>query len=226
MSKEFSTDGLRVAILVDGQFFLKRYSALYNVKRLYSEDPEKIATGLYDVCTAHAKGHYLYRLLYYDCYPSDQKGVHNPISKKTINFANTDVYGFKTAFYNALVKKRKVALRLGYLKNSTASWAFHQKITKCLLNGTKNIADLKEDDVYYQFKQKGVDMKMGLDIASIAYKKLVDQIVLVSGDTDFVSAAKLARREGIDFILDPMWNRIDPSLQEHIDGLTTYSKRK
>lgn len=62
-------------------------------------------------------------------------------------------------------------------------------------------------------------MKIGLDIASLAYKKQVDQIVLISGDSDFVSAAKLARREGIDFILDPMWHRIRDDLHEHIDGL-------
>lgn len=38
-----------------------------------------------------------------------------------------------------------------------------------------------------------------------------------------VPAAKLARREGIDFILDPMWNPIHPSLNEHIDGLRSTS---
>ena len=32
-------------------------------------------------------------------------------------------------------------------------------------------------------------------------------------------AAKLARREGIDFVLDPMWAKIDDELFEHIDGL-------
>ena len=55
----------------------------------------------------------------------------------------------------------------------------------------------------------------------MAYKGSVKQIVLISGDSDFVPAAKLARREGIDFILDPMWNNIDPGLFEHIDGLVS-----
>ena len=64
-------------------------------------------------------------------------------------------------------------------------------------------------------------MKIGLDIASMAYKGQVDQIILISGDSDFVPAAKLARREGIDFILDPMWNPIKSNLSEHIDGLHT-----
>ena len=38
----------------------------------------------------------------------------------------------------------------------------------------------------------------------MSYKRQVDQIVLVAGDSDFVPASKLARREGIDFILDPL----------------------
>lgn len=38
-------------------------------------------------------------------------------------------------------------------------------------------------------------MKIGLDIATFSYKRLVDQIVLISGDNDFVPAAKLARRD-------------------------------
>ena len=62
-------------------------------------------------------------------------------------------------------------------------------------------------------------MRIGLDIASLAYKRLVSQIILIAGDSDFVPAAKHARREGIDFILDPMWQSIRPELNEHIDGL-------
>ncbi len=62
-------------------------------------------------------------------------------------------------------------------------------------------------------------MRIGLDIASLAYKKQTDQIILIAGDSDFVPAAKLARREGIDFILDPMWTAIKENLFEHIDGL-------
>ena len=67
-------------------------------------------------------------------------------------------------------------------------------------------------------------MKIGIDIASLAYKKQVDQIILISGDSDFVPAAKLARREGIDFILDNMTSHIKDDLFEHIDGIRTKVK--
>ena len=88
-----------------------------------------------------------------------------------------------------------------------------------------DIDELKDEDFFYDLKQKGVDIKIGIDIAALAYKRLVEQIILVSGDCDFVPAAKETRREGIDFILDPMWNPIRPSLFEHIDGLKSVSPR-
>lgn len=68
-------------------------------------------------------------------------------------------------------------------------------------------------------RKKGVDMRIGLDIAALALKKQADTLVLVAGDSDFIPAAKLARREGIDFILDPLWQQINADLFEHIDGL-------
>lgn len=55
--------------------------------------------------------------------------------------------------------------------------------------------------------------------ASLTERGLVNQIIMISGDSDFVPAAKHARRSGIDFILDPMWAPITDSLSEHIDGV-------
>lgn len=60
---------------------------------------------------------------------------------------------------------------------------------------------------------------MVLILQHSSFKERVSQIILIAGDSDFIPAAKFARKEGIDFILDPMMNNIDPSLHEHIDGL-------
>ena len=59
------------------------------------------------------------------------------------------------------------------------------------------------------------------------YSKVTKLLVkpLISGDSDFVSASKLARREGIDFILDPLGATIKPELFEHIDGLRSCDKK-
>lgn len=88
-----------------------------------------------------------------------------------------------------------------------------------MLSGKIKISDLTDNDLTYPLSQKAVDMKVGLDIATLAFKKQVDQIILIAGDSDFVPAAKFARKEGVDFILDPMMNNIGQSLHEHIDGL-------
>jgi uncharacterized LabA/DUF88 family protein len=94
-----------------------------------------------------------------------------------------------------------------------------------LLRGQVRFSDLTDDDFVYDVNQKGTDMRVGLDIASVSYKRQADQIVLVAGDSDFVPAAKLARREGVDFILDPMWGPIADDLHEHVDGLRSTCPR-
>ena len=103
-----------------------------------------------------------------------------------------------------------------------ASYTLTQQTVKKLFRKEISIDDVKMENFQLSMKQKGVDMKIGVDIASLAFKKQVDQIILIAGDSDFVPAAKLARREGIDFILDPMGNNINAELFEHIDGLRTY----
>ena len=67
---------------------------------------------------------------------------------------------------------------------------------------------------------------MAVDISSLAFKHQVQQIILISGDSDFVPAAKQARREGIDFILAPMGAAIKSDLYEHIDGMINRPKQK
>lgn len=44
-------------------------------------------------------------------------------------------------------------------------------------------------------------MRIGIDVATLALKKLVDRVILISGDTDMIPAIKLARREGIQVVL-------------------------
>jgi uncharacterized LabA/DUF88 family protein len=120
-----------------------------------------------------------------------------------------------------LKEQRKIALRLGFLKNSSKEWTIRARHTKGLLSGKMKLSELTSQDLDFPLNQKAVDMKVGLDIATLAFKKQVEQLILIAGDSDFVPAAKFARREGVDVILDPMLNNIDPTLHEHIDGKMT-----
>lgn len=217
---------IKIAILIDGGFLIKRYNALYN--RLKTKTPEQIADDIYTMAHCHVgRENYLYRIFYYDCLPFSKR-VHNPISKKCIVFEKTPEAIFRNQIFEALKHKRKVALRLGELKDS-GNWQIRPNKVKELLTGKINITDLNENDVIYELRQKNIDMKIGVDIASLSLKHFVDRIVLISGDADFVPAAKLARREGIDFILDPMNAHVDNSLFEHIDGMKSakiYQKKE
>lgn len=212
---------MSTAVLVDGGFFIKRYRHIFSNAR--EKSPAQVAKDMHEICLKHLSVkngnniRNLYRIFYYDCPPLIKKN-HNPITHKAIDFNKTPESIFRRALHIELRKLRKVALRLGRLSESGEWQIKSDKITP-LLKGKMCIEQLVENDVVYSVRQKGVDMKIGLDIASLAYKKLVDQIVLIAGDSDFVPASKLARREGIDFILDPMWNPINPDLHEHIDGL-------
>lgn len=147
--------------------------------------------------------------------------IYHPLTKKAVNFAKSDTYTWANDFFNELKKKRKVALRMGELSEQQAHYRLKNNILNKLMRGDISVSDIKERDFLFNVEQKGVDMRIGLDIASLSYKKQVNQIVLISGDSDFVSAAKLARREGIDFILDALHTNIKPNLFEHIDGLRT-----
>ncbi len=213
--KQQFTGNKPTAILVDGGFFLHRYKHCYKDGKTH--DAKTVAQNMYTMLLHHVENESLYRILYYDCSPFSQK-AHNPVTGKNIDFSKTEIAQFRQAFFNELKKLRKVAIRLGKLQDK-GGWIIRPNVSKNLLNKAITIDDLDENDVYYNIVQKGVDIKIGLDIASLAYKQLVCKIILVSGDSDFVPAAKLARREGIDFVLDPMWLAIEENLFEHIDGL-------
>ena len=122
-----------------------------------------------------------------------------------------------------LCQTRKFALRMGRLSEAP-QYVLKEDVLKKLFRGDKKFSELTEDDLRLNAKQKGVDMRIGIDITSLALKKQVDQIILIAGDSDFVPAAKLARREGIDFVLDPLWHPVADDLFEHIDGLQSYNK--
>jgi uncharacterized LabA/DUF88 family protein len=217
---------MKTAILVDGGFYRKCARRLWGKKA-----PDKRAQELLTYCSAHLKHEQqyddrrLYRIFYYDC-PPIGKTVYHPLLKRGVDFRHSETYSWTNDFFSELKKQRKVALRLGELSDEHATFNLTPNAIKDLYNKKRSLEELTENDFAISFSQKGVDMRIGLDIASLSYKKQVDQIILIAGDSDFVPAAKLARREGIDFILDPMWCKIKDSLFEHIDGLHSQWKKK
>ena len=210
---------IRTAILVDGAFYRKRAYNLFGDK-----SPAERAKELSSYCHRHIKeekaGALLYRVFYYDC-PPVNKQVYHPLLKKAIDLGKTSDYAWANEFFKELKHQRKFALRLGRLAEEQALFNIKPESFRKVINGTMQLEDLTEKDFSLSVSQKGVDMRIGVDISSLAFKNQVDRIILISGDSDFVPAAKQARREGIDFILDPMRSPIKDDLYEHIDGIRT-----
>jgi uncharacterized LabA/DUF88 family protein len=212
---------MKMAIFVDGAFYQKRAFYLFGRR-----SPEERANEMMTYCDRHVKmsGKELYRIFYYDCPPSE-KTVYHPLLKENISLKKTPLYEWTSSFHSALLSKRKLAFRRGELLESSVGYSLKPDALKRLCLGLVTIQDLSPTDFYLDIQQKGVDIRIGLDIATIAQNGKVDQMILIAGDSDFVPAAKYARREGVDFILDPLWYTIRPNLNEHIDGLRSCTAR-
>lgn len=213
---------MKTAILVDGGFYRKRAKRIWGDKTA-----EDRADELVRYCGLHLKDggkdsvRSLYRIFYYDC-PPLSGNVYDPISKKSISMEKTSTFKWTNDFFAALVSRRKVALRKGVLLSSGRGYTLNVESTKRLLAGTLSVNEITSRDLTPMFQQKGVDIKIGIDILHLAYKKLVDQIILITGDSDFVPAAKIARIEGVDVVLDTMGQKVNDLLVEHVDGLFSH----
>lgn len=191
----------KVAILIDGGFFLRRFKALNSVfpkiadmqpfiDGIMAKVKKTTPTGVEDI---------LFRSFYYDCRPFGE--IKQKPDGTQVNFATHPQFAAANGFHKDLKTFPQLALRLGDL--SFDGWKVDPQ----------NPSDLKPD-----FKQKAVDMKIGLDIAWMSSKRTVDKLVLVAGDSDFVSPMKFARKEGILVYLEAMGQQsIKIVLKEHAD---------
>jgi len=159
----------------------------------------------------------LFRLFCYDCEPFAD-GQRNPIDGSWIKFGSTHpMYRERVQFFQELAAFPYVALRRGTVKGR--GWEIKKRVASRLFAKPDESVRLSASDINYALEQKGVDMRIGMDFATLSLKRLVERIILISGDTDMVPAIKLARREGIQVCLVQVGTqgRLAPSLIEDAD---------
>ena len=144
----------------------------------------------------------LLKILFYDCLPYQKpeggKDILNPVSQEPLPQESGQVFA-------DLQQKNLFALRFGTL--AFRGWKLRN-------GGDRN----NKDDYKPIFEQKGVDMRIGLDMASVAELRLVDRLVLISGDTDLIPAMKLCRKRGIQVVIVKLPSmRLSPKLLAHAD---------
>ena len=196
----------KVNILFDGGFFSLKFKEK-NGNLPKANDVVKEVNSIMERLrekTAEETKDILFRVYYYDCRPFAGK-VKQPDGKE-IDWSETKGYNAKERFLRELAQKERFAVRLGEL--SFDGWDEVKSVDK---SG-------KESKSYSpKLKQKGVDMKVGLDMALMALKHTADKIVLVAGDSDFIAPIKFVRKEGMQVYLYSMGHNIKSKLIEHCD---------
>ena len=208
----------KVSFIVDGGYFTKSFS--YHCGRFpHPEDVKSYVDVLRKyVDTKFSSGHSsLYRVFFYNCAPLSGK-IKNPLDQSDFDLSDTKVFKENQRLQDGLKKLPFFALRLGKLLNPDgwSGWTLKTKIIK-LANRS---SPLQASDLKPSISQKGVDMRIGLDIASIAAKKTCDRLILISGDTDMIPAMKLARKEGLQVCLHTFQKVVVPDMHAHTDVLT------
>jgi hypothetical protein len=198
----------KTAVLIDAGFlrgFLPRNVGFADLAR--------IIEGFALACVSPDHGEEIHRVLYYDCPPYDGPG-HN--KRHPIEPTRTPNSPGQRNFWNSVLHTLKgkpyFAVRLGEL--SFDGWTLTERALSDVLSCRRAPV---ADDFAPVLRQKGVDLRIGIDVAFMAKDKLVDRIVVVSGDADMIPAMKAARREGVQVVLATLGHRVKASLKEHAD---------
>ena len=208
------------AILLDGGFVRKRLRpALGEDALVQAGDIVSCVKGIQKRLAEEMRGFpplSLYRVFYYDGEPYD-KAVKSPLSggrqreeaRRKANKVNVGTIG-------ELRKLPFFAVRLGHT-------GFHGwRVSRAAFDPQNKRESGKSVEITGEhlkpiIRQKGVDARLGLDIASLSLKRFVDIIVLVTGDSDFASPAAFARKEGRQVVLVTLGHSINEKLRDSAD---------
>ena len=171
----------KVAFLIDGAFLRKVFKER-NGEHITKNEVLKVVK---ESLTASSEE--IFRVYYYDAPPFEDE-LQNPIDGKGRRYFPEKKCSAINNFHNQLAEANFVAFRKGTL--SFNGW----KINKWAMQKIVKGKILKATDIIPNFKQKTVDMKIGLDIAWLASKRIVDKIVLITADNDFIPRIKKSYR--------------------------------
>lgn len=159
------------------------------------------------------RGHELLCTYFYHAPPAADK-LKNPISEKLVDLSKSTVYRYHELLIHFLETQPDMAVRLGEV--SVHGWKLGNSALKQI---PKQHRTIKAQDVVPNIKQKGVDLRIALDISRLALRGIADTLVVVTGDGDFVPAFKFARREGLRIYLAHMNHGVTRELKVHADRI-------
>lgn len=198
------------ALLLDGGFLKRQLGT--------SKAPMTVAevAGFVAKAAAHdaLKDLRLHRVYFYDAKPLEGS-AENPLDGGALDFSSSPASARNKSLHSAISKEPFFSLRYGELHCD--GWRLKAKVLFKAKKTPGVPLALAASDIEPNIRQKGVDMRIGLDIASLTLKEHADVIVLVTADSDFVPAMKFARREGAQLYLITLGHGIKVGMREHAD---------
>jgi len=163
----------KVAILIDGGFIRKKIQR-QNKRHVVVGDIKAYC----DKLLQHERLNdcRLYRVLFYDAPPFTEK-VINPIDRSHVDLGSTGIAKQNVALLDGLEMEPDFAVRRGVV--ILDGWKLGSAALKSI---SRNPRAVVAQDFVPDLSQKGVDLKIGLDVAWLALQKLVDVLVVVTGD--------------------------------------------
>jgi uncharacterized LabA/DUF88 family protein len=198
----------RVAILLDGGFVKK---TLPKTTGHFPTVAEVVGLATTVMAKPALASHELFRVYFYDAPPYEGK-AQNPVTGVVENFSATVQSAQNKGLIDALELQPNFAVRRGFLILS--GWKLGRNALRSLAKAKRPITS---KDIVPDMSQKCVDMKIGLDMAWLALRRIVECVVLVTGDSDFVPVMKFARREGLKVYLDCLGHPVRRELKAHAD---------
>ncbi len=199
---------MRHALLLDGGFVIKK---LQNANHRFPTADE-----IEELCHSINTSDYLaesrlLRIYFYHARPASEE-LRNPIDQSALNLSQTSIYRAHEQLIDTLELRPNFAVRLG--ETVANGWAVG---SRAMENLTRQPRAIEAKDLVPNISQKGVDLRIGLDIARISLKRTADSIVVVSGDSDLIPAFKFARREGLRIHLQTLGHGVRRDLKAHAD---------
>ena len=187
----------KTAVLIDLGFALHKLHPLVG-KRM----PTAAEVRTFAVRCINPVDEELFRIYCYCCTPYRETETH-PLTRARVDFSATPTFAANDTLIRELSVSDNVAFRAGEL--SFDGWMIKKRAAEEIAKTGRAITP---DDFAPDLKQKRVDMKIGLDVAWLASKGIVERLILVAADSDFVPAMKFARREGVQVILVTLGHKL------------------
>lgn len=156
----------------------------------------------------------IYRIFYYDCppYEGGASTIRPHPLGVLIPVAEPAAITHQKQVMDHLRMSEFFAIRTGEI--SFDGWVpIEEKLQEVVQTNRAFVAS----DFKPLLRQKGIDLKIGVDTAIMARDRIVDRLVLVACDSDLVPAMKLARREGVQIVLVSLGAYVKKLLREHAD---------